>query len=46
MNADWNARVALDTESMQWLEAAGTWHKRLECVDAPASDTRVVKCAA
>lgn len=45
-NADWNARVALDTESMAWQEAAGAWRKLLDRVDAAASETRIVKCAA
>lgn len=48
LNADWSARVALETESMQWqgTAGAGSWHKLLDSVDAAASDTRVVKCAA
>src|SRR5512135_3345013 len=46
MNADWMVRVALDTASMQWREAAGMSHKWLDRVDAPASDTRMVESAA
>lgn len=48
MNADWNARVVLGTESMEWLATAGAggWHKPLDRVDGAApSETLMLKGA-